>query len=68
MKKCLLGHKASKQTSRVEKCMDHALLASQKPADLDLHYFQNRIYNLGTLRIKPLFEGIYSSDSIFAGN
>ena len=48
--------------------MDPDLLASQKPADLDLNYFQNRIYYLGTLRIKPLFEGIYSSDSIFAGN
>ena len=48
--------------------MDPDLLASQKPAELDLHYFQNRIYYLGTLRIKPLFEGIYSSDSIFAGN
>ena len=48
--------------------MDPDLLASQKPADLDLHYFQNRIYYLGTLRVKPHFEVIYSSNSIFAGN
>ena len=27
-----------------EKSVDPNQLASQKPADLDLHYFQNRIY------------------------
>ena len=31
-------------TSRVEKSVDPDQLASEKPADLDLHCFQNRIY------------------------
>ena len=31
-------------TSRVENCMDPDQLVSQKPADLDLHYFHKRIY------------------------
>ena len=31
-------------TSRVENSVDHDQLASQKPADLDLHCFQNGIY------------------------
>ena len=28
----------------MENSVNPDLLASQKPADLDLHYFQNRIY------------------------
>ena len=31
-------------TSKVENSVDPGQLASQKPADLDLHCFQNRIY------------------------
>ena len=31
-------------TSRVENSVDPDQLASQKPADLDLHCFQSRIY------------------------
>ena len=31
-------------TSRVENSVDSDQLASEKPVDLDLHCFQNRIY------------------------